>query len=100
MYGRTDEYYIREASRNPNSYLYKKICTSGPVTTFRLLAEQSFDLGSVTVNKLEPADSVWTEKITKPGDSNATQTSTPQTKETQPCTSSSRRPNSLFYIEW
>ncbi|MGI4816424.1 MAG: hypothetical protein ACRYE7_00290 [Janthinobacterium lividum] len=59
MYGKQEAKYLRQAEANPDSYLYRKICNSGPVATFRLLVEPSYDVDCVTVNRLEPEDSRW-----------------------------------------
>lgn len=65
MYGKRDANYLQEAELNPDSFLYRTICNSGPVATFRLLVEPSYDIDSVTVNRLEPVDTCWNKDCTK-----------------------------------
>lgn len=60
MYGNRDNEYFREALNNTDSYLYKKICKSGPVVTFRLLVSENFDLRSgIAVHRVEPTNMHW-----------------------------------------
>lgn len=60
MYGNRDNDYFREALNNTDSYLYKKLCRSGPVLTFRLLTSSSLDLrGGIAIHRIEPTPYDW-----------------------------------------
>lgn len=65
MYGNRDNDYFREALNNTDSYLYKKLCRSGPVLTFRLLASNSLDLrGGIAIHRIEPTPYNWSNLAT------------------------------------
>lgn len=65
MYGNRDNDYFREALNDTNSHLYKKICQSGPVVTFRLLTSSSLDLrGGLIVYRVEPSAYDWSKLAT------------------------------------
>lgn len=62
-----DSWYFRLAANNPNSYLNRRISESGPVVTFRMLVEPSFDLETVTVHRVRPTVSEWSSfEVRKP----------------------------------
>lgn len=81
MYGNRDNEYFREALNDPNSHLYKKICQSGPVVTFRLLTSESFDLrGGLIVHRVEPIAYDWS-KLTKTNNGSLSFTSVVQQQQ-------------------
>lgn len=62
MYGNRDNDYLREALNDRNSRLYRKLCESGPVLTFKLLVSPSLSIaGGVAVHKVEPKPYDWLE---------------------------------------
>ena len=67
MYEEGDEQYLRDAVRNPNSYLYRRMCESGPAVTLRLLIGRGFDIETVAFHRLNPVEEpFWTEPPARP----------------------------------
>lgn len=82
----TDEQYLLQAQRDKDSFLYKKLCRSGPVVSFRLLLERSFTVDNIILHKIEPTATIWE---TATGNSTNTTANTLATRKRNLSTASS-----------